>query len=80
MPRNAKYVGSGPPARASQRHHRPPPASPPAPFAPGDWVRWNGRYVGEVRRLIGDEAEVVENEILGRRTTWRLRLEVLSRA
>jgi hypothetical protein len=80
MSRNVKYAGPGEPRRASQRHHHPPLASLPAAFVPGDRVRWNGRYVGEVRRIVGDEAEVVENEILGRRATWRLSLAALSRA
>jgi hypothetical protein len=69
----------GGPRRASQRRHRPAQAEPPPAFAPGDTVRWNGRYQGEVKRIVGTMAEVVESEILGRKATWRLDLSALAR-
>jgi hypothetical protein len=72
--------GGGEPRRASQRHHRPPIASAPPAFAPGDRVRFTDRHVGVILRVIGDQAEIEEHEVLGRRSIWRLRLDALTPA
>ena len=52
--RNPHYArfrpAGGEPLRASQRRHRLPPVSPPAPFAPGDIAAWS-RYHRTVERV-----------------------------
>jgi hypothetical protein len=79
VPRNAKYAGSGPPIRASQRRVKPTVAAPPPAFRSGDKVRWN-HYTGIVKELCPDNtALVVESEILGRKATWRLDLAALTK-
>jgi len=54
---------------------------PDATIAPGDLVRWNGRYEGCVTSLNGETAVVIEknNLALGRTVTWRLALAALVR-
>jgi hypothetical protein len=49
------------------------------PLRPGDKVRLNARNVGKVLRLVGDMAEIVEHEILGRRAVWRIQSDALVR-
>jgi hypothetical protein len=70
---------SGGPRKASQKRSRKA-AVPIAPIAsptfnPGDRVRWS-RYVGTVRRVVGDKADVVESV---RKTVWRVSVAELTR-
>jgi hypothetical protein len=46
---------------------------------PGDRVRLSERSEGLVLRLIGEMAEIVEHEILGRRAVWRIQVDALVR-
>jgi hypothetical protein len=68
-----------PPGKDRQTRQAPGgPAS--GPLRPGDVVRLSHRHTGVIDRIIGQDAEVVEDTILGRRSTWRIRLAALRRA
>jgi hypothetical protein len=78
MPGGAR-LPSGEPRKACQKRSRKaavPIAVIATPtFNPGDRVRWS-RYVGTVRRVAGDKADIVENV---RKTVWRVPLTDLTR-
>ena len=44
---------------------------------PGDVVLIAGRHRATVKRVVGDSVDVVETTILGRRATWRIRIDAL---
>ena len=73
---------SGAPRKASQKRSRPAVhvATVAAPsqivLQPGDRVRWS-RYMGTVRRVTGDQVDVVEST---RATVWRLPVAELTKA
>ena len=78
MPGGAR-LPPGEPRKASQKRSRKaaaPIAAVATPtFNPGDRVRWS-RYVGIVRRVAGDKADIVENV---RKTVWRVSVTELTR-
>jgi hypothetical protein len=55
-------------------------AQEPQPISPGDRVRWNGHRLGTVKRIMPDGTADVRDDgtIIGRRATWRIRVEALT--
>jgi hypothetical protein len=49
------------------------------PFAVGDRVKLTPKLTGIVRRILGDQAEIEENALLGKRSIWRIDLAALRR-